>query len=62
MPGQFQLSVDVLPREIAELAAVAAIRTALNFFLGREIREERAELARRRSEPADGPTGSGPLR
>jgi uncharacterized membrane protein len=53
---EFQLASDILRtaiaptlREIAELAAVAAIRTALNFFLGREINEERAELARRRA-------------
>jgi uncharacterized membrane protein len=66
---EFQLASDILRtaiaptlREIAELAAVAAIRTALNFFLAREIKEERAELARRRGEPADGPTASGPLR
>jgi uncharacterized membrane protein len=50
---EFQLASDVLRtavaptlREIAELAAVAAIRTALNFFLAREIREEREEIAR----------------
>jgi uncharacterized membrane protein len=49
---EFQLASDVLRtaiaptlREIAELAAIAAIRTALNFFLAREIKEERAELA-----------------
>ena len=48
---EFQLAGDVLRtaiapsfREIGQLAAVAAIRTALNFFLGREIREERAQL------------------
>ncbi len=48
---EFQLASDVLRtaigptfREIGELAAVAAIRTALNFFLAREIREERAEI------------------
>jgi uncharacterized membrane protein len=57
---EFQLASDILRtaiaptlREIAELAAVAAIRTALNFFLGREIKEERAELARRRAGEAD---------
>jgi uncharacterized membrane protein len=51
---EFQLASDILRtaiaptlREIAELAAVAAIRTALNIFLGREIKEERAELGRR---------------
>ncbi|MFF5077543.1 DUF1622 domain-containing protein [Actinoplanes sp. NPDC000266] len=54
---EFQLASDILRtaiaptlREIAELAAVAAIRTALNFFLTREIKEERDELAR--PEPA----------
>ena len=52
---EFQLASDVLRtavaptlREIGELAAVAAIRTALNYFLAREIKEERAELARDR--------------
>ena len=44
---------------------VAAIRTALNYFLGREIKEERAELARVRDgddvDPADRPS-AGPLR
>ena len=61
---EFQLASDILRtaiaptlREIAELAAVAAIRTALNFFLGREIREERAELARRPAGDAD-PAGA----
>lgn len=50
---EFQLASDVLRtavaptlREIGELAAVAAIRTALNYFLAREIREEREEIAR----------------
>ena len=48
---EFQLASDVLRtaiaptfREIGELAAVAAIRTALNFFLAREIKEEREEI------------------
>jgi uncharacterized membrane protein len=57
---EFQLASDILRtaiaptlREIAELAAVAAIRTALNFFLSREIKEERAELARRQSGAPD---------
>jgi hypothetical protein len=27
--------------ELAQLAAIAAIRTVLNFFLGREIKEQR---------------------
>jgi uncharacterized membrane protein len=58
---EFQLASDILRtaiaptmREIAELAAVAAIRTGLNFFLGWEIKQERAELALRRA--GTGPT------
>lgn len=54
---EFQLASDILRtaiaptlREIGELAAVAAIRTALNYFLGREIKEERTDLARRDSD------------
>jgi uncharacterized membrane protein len=49
---EFQLGSDLLRtavaptfKEIGELAAVAAIRTGLNYFLGKEIREERAEMA-----------------
>lgn len=49
---EFQLAGDVLRtavaptlREIGALAAVAGIRTALNYFLGREIREEQEQLA-----------------
>ncbi len=48
---EFQLASDLLRTavaptfaEIGKLAAVAAIRTALNFFLHREIREEREEI------------------
>ncbi|MEV6961685.1 DUF1622 domain-containing protein [Streptomyces sp. NPDC051207] len=48
---EFQLAGDVLRTavapsfaEIGQLAAIAAIRTALNYFLGREIANERAEL------------------
>ena len=50
---EFQLAGDILKtaiaptfEEIGQLAAIAAIRTALNYFLGREIKEERAELDR----------------
>jgi uncharacterized membrane protein len=60
---EFQLASDVLRTAIApsfdelgKLAAVAAIRTALNFFLAREIREEQrtlAEEARAGATPAD---------
>jgi uncharacterized membrane protein len=49
---EFQLAGDVLRtavapsfRELGQLAAVAAIRTALNFFLSREIAEERRQVA-----------------
>ncbi len=49
---EFQLAADILRtavapsfRELGQLAAVATIRTALNFFLAREIREERDQLA-----------------
>lgn len=48
---EFQLASDLLRttvapsfEEIGRLAAVAAIRTALNYFLRREIAEERREL------------------
>ena len=50
---EFQLASDILRtavaptfEEIGQLAAVAAIRTALNYFLGREIKEQREEIER----------------
>ncbi|MFP8960421.1 DUF1622 domain-containing protein [Streptomyces nanhaiensis] len=58
---EFQLAGDVLRTavapsftEIGQLAAIAAIRTALNFFLSREIAAERAEIERERRKEADG--------
>ena len=46
---EFQLGADILstavaptPTEIEKLAAIAVIRTGLNYFLGREIKEEQA--------------------
>jgi uncharacterized membrane protein len=55
---EFQLASDLLRtavapsfEEIGKLAAVAAIRTALNYFLGREIQAEREELAAGHPEP-----------
>ena len=58
---EFQLASDVLRtaispsfQELGKLAAVAAIRTALNFFLAREINEERAQVAERHDGPAPG--------
>ncbi|MFC3690244.1 DUF1622 domain-containing protein [Aquipuribacter hungaricus] len=48
---EFQLASDVLStaiaptfEEIGKLAAVATIRTLLNYFLGKEIEKERSEL------------------
>jgi uncharacterized membrane protein len=65
---EFQLAGDILRTAIApnftelgELAVVAAIRTALNFFLAREIREEQAILADQAPGRSSGPsTGSAP--
>jgi len=49
---EFQLAGDVLRTavapsftEIGQLAAIAAIRTALNYFLNREIQEEQRQVA-----------------
>lgn len=58
---EFQLAGDILRTAIAptydelgQLAVVAAIRTALNYFLRREIKEERAELERAKADqPSD---------
>jgi uncharacterized membrane protein len=62
---EFQLASDVLRtaiapsfQELAKLAAVATIRTALNFFLAREIKEERSQVAER-SEAARATTTAG---
>ncbi|MGS2619811.1 DUF1622 domain-containing protein [Micromonospora sp. LZ34] len=48
---EFQLAADVLRTavsptfdQLGQLAAVAAIRTALNYFLGREIRQEQRQV------------------
>jgi uncharacterized membrane protein len=56
---EFQLASDILStaiaptfEEIGRLAAVAAIRTALNYFLGREIAEQREELEQGRGHVA----------
>jgi uncharacterized membrane protein len=62
---EFQLAGDILRtaiaptfEEIGQLAAVAAIRTALNYFLGREIKEERQEIEQRKD--AGGDTATAP--
>ncbi|WP_444951700.1 DUF1622 domain-containing protein [Micromonospora ureilytica] len=51
---EFQLAADVLRTavspsfaQIGQLAAIATIRTALNYFLGREIRQEQHQVAER---------------
>ena len=48
---EFQLASDILStaiaptfEEIGQLAAIAAIRTALNYFLAKEIEREREEI------------------
>ena len=66
---EFQLAADILRTavapsftQLAQLAAIAAIRTALNFFLSREIKEQRelvwadkAAAAQQRTSGPDGP-------
>ena len=54
---EFQLAADVLETAIApewtklgQLAVIATIRTALNYFLSRELREERGKV----TQPATG--------
>lgn len=57
---EFQLASDVLRtavsptlKEIGELAAIAAIRTALNYFLAKEIKEEQEQLRQDTGETPD---------
>ncbi|KQX69752.1 DUF1622 domain-containing protein [Angustibacter sp. Root456] len=64
---EFQLASDVLRtaiapsfEELGKLAAVAAIRTALNFFLAREIREEQDVIARDHDPAQPRPPATGP--
>lgn len=61
---EFQLAADVLRtaispsfEEIGKLAAIAAIRTALNYFLNREIAQEQREIDLAK---APGPTSGQP--
>jgi uncharacterized membrane protein len=58
---EFQLASDVLRtavapsfRELGQLAAVAAIRTALNYFLSKEIAEERRQVAEESGSAGEG--------
>ncbi|RKR86031.1 putative membrane protein [Micromonospora pisi] len=59
---EFQLAADVLRtaiapsfQQIGQLAAIATIRTALNFFLRREIEQEQRQVT------VDGGAHDGPL-
>jgi len=62
---EFQLASDLLKtavspsyEDIGQLAAIAAIRTALNYFLGKEIAAERQELeAQEQADPGRGDPG-----
>ncbi|MER7694425.1 DUF1622 domain-containing protein [Streptomyces sp. NPDC097610] len=61
---EFQLAGDILRTaiapsftEIGQLAAIAAIRTGLNYVLGREIEQERREIER--LSPQAGPAAPG---
>ncbi|MEU8026373.1 MULTISPECIES: DUF1622 domain-containing protein [Micromonospora] len=63
---EFQLAADILRTavsptfdQIGKLAAIATIRTALNFFLRREIAQEQRQIdPERPSSPAPGPSGT----
>ncbi len=61
---EFQLASDVLSTaiaptfsEIGKLAAIAGIRTVLNYFLAKEIERERAEVEARATVGEDRPAG-----
>lgn len=63
---EFQLAGDILRTaiaptftEIGQLAAIAAIRTVLNYFLGKEIEKERREVE---WAPGEGPATSPAVR
>ena len=63
---EFQLASDILAtavapsfEEIGKLAAIATIRTALNYFLGKEIAEERRQLTEEEGGSPD-PAGATP--
>jgi uncharacterized membrane protein len=63
---ELQLAADILSTSVAptwdrigKLAAIAVIRTALNYFLSREIREERASEKAENRTASTGETGDG---
>ncbi|MGB2567323.1 DUF1622 domain-containing protein [Micromonospora citrea] len=58
---EFQLAADILRTavsptfdQIGQLAAIATIRTALNFFLRREIAQEQQQVGEARAEAGSG--------
>ena len=60
---EFQLASDILTtavaptfEEIGKLAAIATIRTVLNYFLNREMKEERRQLDEERRGDLPDPT------
>ncbi len=62
---EFELAADILNTavaptwsEIEKLAAIATLRTALNYFLEREIREESTPQQRHAERVATGPQAS----
>ena len=67
---ELQLAADILSTSVAptwerigKLAAIAVIRTALNFFLNREMKDERAAsepALRGHATAADSPDAGGP--
>jgi uncharacterized membrane protein len=66
---EFQLASDVLRtaispsfNDIGQLAAIATIRTALNYFLSREIAEERRQLGVAPKSPPPGTSRAAPPR
>jgi hypothetical protein len=62
---EFELAADILRtavtpswKDIEQLVAIAALRTALNYFLEREIRQESEPEQRRAEAVALGPQSS----
>ena len=62
---EFELAADILNtaitptwNEIEKLAAIATLRTALNYFLEREIRQESSPVQRQAEQIATGPQAS----
>ena len=65
---EFELAADILRtaitpswKDIEQLVAIAALRTALNYFLEREIRQESQPEQRRAETVALGPQSAGDI-